>query len=116
MIFVGAVIWFKSFKYMVYTTMTEYVTATKSPTRRPTRLFTTRPYFLHAAGDEGGQVFIEDKTGRLVTIRKAVPGSMAVLSEGRRGRQFYVCNSCGAGFVEAKVTHRTPWNSECKGR
>ena len=96
-----------------------FVTSTKppkAPTSRPTRLFTTRPYFLHAAGAERGEIHIAGERCPLATIRKAVPGRMAVLSEGRRARQFYICNGCGAGFVEPQATHKTPWNSECGGK
>ena len=51
-----------------------------------------------------------------MTVRKAIPGRMAVLSEGRRGRQFYICNGCGAGFIQPQATHKSPWNSECVGK
>jgi Helicase conserved C-terminal domain/Domain of unknown function (DUF1998) len=87
----------------------------KPPARRPTRLFTTRPYFLHAAGAERGEISIDGKMGALATIRKAIPGRLAVLSEGRRARQFYICSACGAGFVERKTKHKTSWNSDCTG-
>jgi hypothetical protein len=95
-----------------------FVTSTKpprAPARRPTRLFTTRPYFLSPAGAERGENRVEGTNGPLATIRKAIPGRMAVLSEGRRARQFYICNGCGAGFIEPCATHRTPWNSDCRG-
>ena len=96
-----------------------FVTSTtkppKPPARRPTRLFTTRPYFLHAAGAERGEISIDGRTGPLATIRKAVPGRLAVLSEGRRARQFYICSGCGAGFIERQTRHKTSWNSDCTG-
>jgi Domain of unknown function (DUF1998) len=81
-----------------------------------TWLFTTRPYFLHAAGAGRGEIHFDGTSGALVTIRKAIPGRMAVLSEGRRARQFYICNGCGAGFIEPQATHKSPWNSECKAK
>jgi hypothetical protein len=87
-----------------------FVTSTKPPkppTRRPIRPFTTRPYFLHAAGVERGEIHIAGERCPLATIRKAVPGRMAVLSEGRRARQFYICNGCGARFVEPQLPHFT---------
>jgi Helicase conserved C-terminal domain/MrfA Zn-binding domain len=97
-----------------------FVTSTKPPkppARRPTRLFTTRPYFLRSTGVERGEIRVDGTNGPLATIRKAIPGRMAVLSEGRRAGQFYICNRCGAGFVEslAGASHKTPWNSECLG-
>jgi ATP-dependent helicase YprA (DUF1998 family) len=95
-----------------------FVTSTKPPkppTRRPTRLFTTRPYFLHAAEAERGEIAIDGQVGQLATIRKAIPGRLAVLSEGRRAHQFHICTGCGAGFVEKQPKHKTPWNSECTG-
>jgi hypothetical protein len=88
----------------------------KLPARRPTRLFTTRPYFLHDAAADRGRIRIEGPAGPVATVRKAIPGKMAVLSEGRRGSQFYICNGCGAGFIEPQATHKTPWNSDCLGK
>jgi Helicase conserved C-terminal domain len=89
----------------------------KPPSRRPTRLFTTRPYFLRPAGEPRGEIVIAGNNGPLATIREAIPGCMAVLSEGRKARQFHICNTCGAGFLDRKAgaTHKTPWNVECLG-
>jgi len=88
----------------------------KAPTRRPMRLFTTRPYFLGGTASERGEIHIDGTNGPLATVRKAIPGRMAVLCEGRRARQFYVCNSCGAGFVDLpKTSHGTPWGGQCTG-
>jgi hypothetical protein len=95
-----------------------FVTGTqppKLPTRRPIRLFTTRPYFLHAAEVDRGEIPINGTAGPLATIRKAIPGRLATLSEGRRAHQFYICGVCGAGFLERKLKHKTPWNSDCSG-
>lgn len=88
----------------------------RAPTHRPTRLFTTRPYFLGSKATEAAQIEISGGTGKLVTIWKAAPGRMAVLCEGRRGRNFLVCSSCGAGFLALpKVPHETAWGRECRG-
>jgi hypothetical protein len=78
-------------------------------------LFTTRPYFLHAEGGDRGEIPIDGVTGRIATVRKAIPGRLAVLCEGRRAKQFYICNSCGAGFVDRQAKHKTAWNSDCGG-
>jgi hypothetical protein len=53
----------------------------KRPTRRPARMFTTRPYFLDSAGVDRGQLTIKGSEGPVATIRR-----MAILSEGRRSR------------------------------
>jgi hypothetical protein len=87
----------------------------KTPVRRPIRMFTTRPYFLRGEGGDRGEIRIEGRDGPLAVIRKAIPGRMAVLSEGRKRGQFLVCNSCGAGFVAPQAKHKTPWASECSG-
>ncbi len=89
----------------------------KVPSRRPTRLFTTRPYFLGATASERGEIQIRGTDELLATVRKAIPGKMAVLCEGRRARQFYVCGSCGAGLIDlsTKHSHTTPWGAECSG-
>jgi hypothetical protein len=87
----------------------------KIPTRRPTRLFTSRPYFLGGEQTERGEIRIDGTNGLLATVRKAIPGRMAVLCEGRRARQLYICNACGAGFVELQATHASPWGNQCAG-
>src|SRR5262249_31694663 len=62
-----------------------------------------------------GEISFEGATGRLATVRKAIPGRLAVLSEGRRAAQFYICRSCGAGFTERQAKHKTSRNTECMG-
>jgi hypothetical protein len=90
--------------------------APKRPTRRPARMFTTRPYFLDSAGVDRGQLTIDGTEGPVATIRRAIPGRMAILSEGKRSRQFYICSSCGAGFLEPQASHRSPWSADCRGK
>ena len=89
----------------------------KAPARRPTRLFTTRPYFLGSVGAGRGEISIDGRKGPIAIIRKAIPGRMAVLCEGRRARQFYICGKCGTGLIERPRSpdHKAPWNSDCKG-
>lgn len=84
------------------------------PTVRPARVFTTRPYFAKSLGDELGSVSFPEQAP-LITIKKASPGLMVVLCEGRRGEGFYLCASCGAGFRNRAKSHRTPFGQECTG-
>jgi len=37
------------------------------------------------------------------------------LCEGRRGRGFYICPQCGAGFREPQKQHETPYGENCSG-
>jgi hypothetical protein len=90
--------------------------APKRPTRRPARMFTTRPYFLDSAGTDRGHLTVDGTSGPVATIRRAIPGRLAILSEGRKSRQFYICSSCGAGFLEPQASHRSPWGGDCKGK
>jgi hypothetical protein len=48
-------------------------------------------------------------------MKKASPGLMVVLCEGRRGEGFYICVECGAGFRKRVKTHKTPYGQECHG-
>jgi hypothetical protein len=48
-------------------------------------------------------------------MKKASPGLMAVLCEGRRGEGFYICGSCGFGDRKRKQPHKTPFDQECRG-
>ncbi|MCK4329523.1 DEAD/DEAH box helicase [candidate division WOR-3 bacterium] len=82
----------------------------KEPRGRSPRVFTTRPYFMNLTGPEPG-----DLDFGVVRLTKASPGLMVVLCEGRRGRGFYICGQCGAGFREHKNQHETPYGENCSG-
>ena len=79
----------------------------KDPSSRPVRVFTTRPYFAYSLAPEADTIEIPDKVP-LISVKKASPALMVVLSEGRRGTGFYVCVECGAGFRRREKTHLTP--------
>jgi hypothetical protein len=51
----------------------------------------------------------------MMAVRKASPGLMVVLCEGRRGAGFYLCGSCGAGFRARQSSHKTPQGQDCHG-
>lgn len=89
----------------------------REPTHRPTRLFTTRPYFLGSEATDDDRIGILAGTIPIATIWKAAPGQMAILCEGRSGRLFLICNACGAGFLARppKGQHETAWGRECRG-
>jgi hypothetical protein len=40
---------------------------------------------------------------------------MVVLCEGRKGKGFYICGQCGAGFREPRNQHETPYGEDCTG-
>jgi superfamily II DNA or RNA helicase len=82
----------------------------RPPTSRPTRTFTTRPYFVGPRGPEPGVV----KWGPL-RLHRAAPGLMVVLCEGRRDEGFYVCGDCGTGFRRLRAPHETPLGLPCRG-
>jgi hypothetical protein len=50
-----------------------------------------------------------------IEITRTSPGKMVVLCEGRLGKGFYVCSSCGAGFRQPVPKHRTPFGKDCSG-
>jgi len=80
----------------------------KEPKGRSARVFTTRPYFVGLTGAHPGEI---DFT--VIKLTKVSPGQMVVLCEGRRGRGFYICGSCGAGFRERKSSHENPYGENC---
>ncbi len=86
----------------------------KEPTSRTVRVFTTRPYFAGSLGLEPGILKFPTRSP-LVTLRKASPGLMCVVCEGRRGERFYICGGCGAGFRRREKTHKTPYGQNCSG-
>ncbi len=86
----------------------------KEPKSRTTRVFTTRPYFAGSLGPDPGTIALP-LNSPMVTMKKASPGLMAVLCEGRRGEGFYICGGCGAGFRKREKTHKTPYGQDCRG-
>lgn len=86
----------------------------KDPTGRPGKVFSTRPYFAHSLSDNPGIITIGGSE-KLLTLKKASPGLMVVLCEGKRGQGFYICQQCGAGFTKRPKEHRTPFGRECNG-
>jgi hypothetical protein len=82
----------------------------KVPRGRSPRTFTTRPYFVRLTSSGRGTIDFE-----VARLMKASPGLMVVLCEGKKGRGFYVCARCGAGFTERKSRHVTPYGEDCRG-
>ena len=87
----------------------------KPPKARPARVFTTRPYFAGSLASERGEISLP-ASKPLIRLKKASPGLMVVLCEGKRGRGFYVCRECGSGFQKNPPHHKTPWGMPCQGQ
>jgi hypothetical protein len=87
----------------------------EEPKSRPARVFTTRPYFAGSLGFDPGSITIHPNSP-IITMKKASPGLMVVLCEGRRGEGFYICSTCGAGFRKPEKRHKTPYGHDCNGR
>jgi len=87
----------------------------KEPKSRTARVFSTRPYFAGSLGPEPGTVSFPNPEAPLITVRKASPGLMVVLCEGRREGGFYICRECGAGYRNRPRTHKTPYGHDCRG-
>ncbi len=83
----------------------------KEPSRRTSRLYTTRPFF------KGFDKREQPKTTELfgVFMTQALPGSLVVLCEGKDKRGFHICLDCGTHMVEKNGDHKTPENSDCRG-
>ncbi|MGQ9648371.1 MAG: DUF1998 domain-containing protein [Thermodesulfobacteriota bacterium] len=86
----------------------------KPPTSRTIRVFTTRPYFGGSLSSEPGTINIPSNAP-LIIMKKASPGLMVVLCEGRRGEGFYICSKCGVGFRRPENTHKTAFGQNCNG-
>ncbi len=87
-------------------------TSTKNPTRKPERLFATRPFF--AGFDNPGQQAFTPCAA--LSVEKASPGKLVVLCEGRKGRGFLICPDCGAETDKLAAPHRTPLGAQCAGK
>ncbi len=86
----------------------------KDPRARPPKVFSTRPYFARSLATQPSLIPMPTTTP-VVTIRKASPGLMVVLCEGRKGEGFYICGACGAGFRNRPRRHNTPQGQDCHG-
>lgn len=87
----------------------------KDPKARPAKVFSTRPYFAGRRGPEPETISMPT-ANPLVALKKTSPGLMAVLCEGLRGKGFYLCGACGAGFRSfPKPPHKTPQGQDCRG-
>ena len=82
----------------------------KEPRGRSSRVFTTRPYFVGLTVPQAAEIYFGS-----IKLIKTSPGQMVVLCEGRRGRGFYICPQCGAGFREPQKQHETPYGENCSG-
>ena len=80
------------------------------PKGRSPRVFTTRPYFVGLTVPQAGEIDFG-----VIKATKASPGRMVVLCEGRKGKGFYICAQCGAGFRDRKNKHATPYGEPCSG-
>jgi len=88
------------------------------PSRRPARQYTTRPYFAGAVGPDTGTLLVPSSSRGLIELKRAFPGKMVELCEGRSKAQFWVCFKCGAGFSgESNYPgeHDTPLGGRCAG-
>lgn len=84
------------------------------PTVRTGRLFTSRPFFAGPSGAEGEVIEIPNHDP-VVAMRKASPGWMVVICEGRKGAGFYVCGACGTGMTKRSKDHETAYGAKCNG-
>jgi len=86
----------------------------KEPKSRPAKVFSTRPYFAGHSGPEPADLTMPINAP-LLAVKKASPGQMVVLCEGRRGEGFYLCSGCGAAFRSRPRSHKTPQGQNCQG-
>ncbi len=82
------------------------------PRRRPQRHFTTRPFFAGLDRNSSSPILEHG----VLNVIPAQPGTMVTLCEGRSGRGFNLCETCGAGFRSRKRRHETPFGQACDGR
>ena len=91
---------------------TDFNYRAREPIRKSERLYTTRPFF---GGFAGAKEPVSREFGG-VSITLAAPGSLYILSEGRQGRQFHVCLSCGRHSTRRMSKHKTLYGKPCGGR
>jgi hypothetical protein len=91
--------------------------AAHPPTRALDRFFSTRPFFIDE-GEWGSQsaMLLHQHSGEpLLETFPVRPGDIVVVSEGRKGRGFWVCSDCGYADVKPFKKHTAPWGIACAG-
>lgn len=90
----------------------------KKPTKPIERLFSTRPFFADPGGWDKPSLRLGEIAGQppLMEVYNVRPGDIVVISEGRKGRGFYICPDCGAADTKLLGRHRKPWGTFCDGR
>lgn len=83
----------------------------KRPSGKNERFFSSRPYFVNFKDGNPDEHDFE-----LVKITKSSPGIMVVICEGRRGKGFWICTQCGAGFEKPLTAHRNAFGKDCNGK
>lgn len=91
--------------------VTSFLDKSKPPRDRTKRLYSTRPFFT--GFDQKSDPVEEQLFG--VTVTHATPGSLVILCEGKGGRGFYICHTCGTHTSERVNSHKTYQGKECKG-
>jgi len=86
----------------------------KEPTYRPERVFTTRPYFADFLSTNQDVITIPSNSP-LISLKKASRGRMTVLCEGKKGRGFFICRTCGTGLRRPEKAHKTLYGRKCHG-
>ena len=101
-------------KYMspIFGFVTPYFDKPKEPVRRYQRLYTTRPFF-HGFMDDNPNFDTKQFLG--VKVRKALPGKLIILCEGKNKRGFYICKQCGSHHTEKTGSHKNSNNKNCNG-
>lgn len=80
------------------------------------RVFASKPFFV-GIDDESSWTTVL----RLPTVEPVVraydvrPGTIMLVSEGKRSQGFYVCQECGYADTKMNKTHKTPYGGKCAG-
>ena len=80
-----------------------------APTQKPSRTFSTRPFFVGFTNAQPDWADLD-----FARLRPAASGYLVVLCQGKKQNRFYVCPTCGAGFTEIPSgPHKTPYGQPC---
>ncbi len=83
----------------------------KDPIKKPSRAFTSRPYFAGLVKSQNNEIDYG-----MIKVTNVAPGQIITLCHGHKGKGFYICNACGAGFNKTEEEHKTPYGIKCNGR
>jgi hypothetical protein len=86
----------------------------KNPHEGIERVFASKPFFVGIDSESAWTTTLHlPAVEPVVSAYDVRPGKIMLVSEGKRGHGFYVCNQCGYADTKIINKHKTPYGAAC---